>query len=114
MPSLPKSKTSYRWWFIPRDRYDTRSPSHFIETNRQRLPEDLLIGDLGTAAIDWERYNLLDAREADNVRFCHPSPYGHQKIADLIAELLKTAMPGPARAEAPRSLNSGNEERPRS
>ena len=94
--------------FIPRDKYDTRSPSRFIETNRQRLPADLLIGDLGTAAIDWERYNLLDAKEADNVRFCHPSPYGHQKIADFIAELLKTALPGPSGAQTPRSLNSGD------
>jgi hypothetical protein len=100
--------------FIPRDKYDTRSPSRFIETNRQRLPGDLLIGDLGAAAIDWERYNLLDTKEADNVRFCHPSPYGHQKIADFIAELLKTPLPAPSGAHAPQSPNSGDTEEPRS
>ena len=76
--------------FIPRDKFDTRSASHFIDTNRQHLPENLLIGDVGTAAVDWERYNLLDTREADNIRFCHPSPYAHQKIADFIAELLQS------------------------
>jgi hypothetical protein len=76
--------------FIPRDKFDTRSALHFIDANRQHLPENLLIGDVGTAAVDWERYNLLDTREADNVRFCHPSPYAHQQIADFIAELLQS------------------------
>lgn len=100
--------------FIPRDKYDTRSVSRFIEANRQHLPADLLIGDVGTAAIDWEQYNLLDTREAKNVRFCHPSPYAHQKIADFIAELLKTALPGHLRAQSPRSQNFGYAAGPRS
>lgn len=93
---------------IPRDKFDTRSASRFIDANRQRLPEQLLIGDVGTAAIDWERYNLLDAREADNVRFCHPSPYAHhpspyahQKIADFIAELPKNRTAWPVQGAEP-------------
>jgi hypothetical protein len=76
--------------FIPRDKYDVQSPSRFVVENRERLSKDLLIGDVGTADIDWEKYNLLDTKEADNIRFCHPSPYGHQKIAEYIVDLLET------------------------
>ena len=92
--------------FIPRDKFDTRSAAYFIDKNRQRLSENLLIGDVGSATIDWERYNLLDAREADNIRLCHPSPYAHQKIAEFIAELLKTAIPGQIEAQPLRSFAS--------
>lgn len=74
--------------FIPRDKFDTSSVARFVDTNRASLQKDLIIGDVGTANIDWEQYNLLDTSEPDNIRFCHPSPYGHQKIAEYIAGLL--------------------------
>ncbi len=74
--------------FIPRDKYDRQSVSRFIEKNKDRFPKDLLIGDVGTLDIDWDWYNLMDTREADNINFCHPSPYGQRKIAEYIADLL--------------------------
>jgi hypothetical protein len=74
--------------FIPRDRFDTKSVSRFIERNKRRFQHDLIIGDVGTADVDWEKYNLLDMRDKDNIRFCHPSPYGHRMIAEYLAKLL--------------------------
>jgi hypothetical protein len=74
--------------FIPRDKYDRTSVGRFLEENRERLPKDLLVGDVGTVKMKWDRYNLLDMSEPDNLRFCHPSPYGHKEIAAYIADFL--------------------------
>jgi hypothetical protein len=75
--------------FIPRDKYDTKSVSQFIRMNNDQLPNDLLIIDVGEADIDWTRYNLLDRKEIDNINICHPSPYGHTKIALTINRALQ-------------------------
>jgi hypothetical protein len=81
--------------FIPRDKYDRSSATRFVDKNRERFQEDLLMGDVGTADMNWDRYNLLDTSEMDNIRFCHPSPYGHRKIAEYIGDFLteKNAWP---------------------
>jgi hypothetical protein len=76
--------------FIPRDRYDTKSVSRFIEDNKASLPRGLVIGDVGSAEIDWDRYNLVETKAGKDVDFCHPSPYGYGKIAEYVAGLLKT------------------------
>jgi hypothetical protein len=74
--------------FIPRDKYDTKSISRFIENNKAHLPRGLLIGDVGRAEIEWDRYSLLDTKDGNVVDFCHPSPYGYGKIAEYVADLL--------------------------
>ena len=74
--------------FIPRDKFDTKSVSKFIERNKERIHGDLLIVDVGTADVHWEEYNLLDTKDQDNIRFCHRSPYGHGMIAEYLANLL--------------------------
>ncbi len=75
--------------FIPRDKYDTISVSRFIENNQARLPRDLLVGDVGSAEIEWDRYNLLETKDGKDLDFCHPSPYGNGKIAEYVADLLR-------------------------
>ena len=57
--------------------------------NNDQLPNDLLIIDVGEAHIDWTRYNLLDRKDSDNINICHPSPYGHTKIALTINRALQ-------------------------
>jgi hypothetical protein len=74
--------------FIPRDKYDTKSVSKFIENNKVYLPRGLLIGDVGNAEIEWDRYNLIETKDGNDVDFCHPSPYGYGKIAEYVADLL--------------------------
>jgi hypothetical protein len=74
--------------FIPRDKYDTKSVSRFIENNKGYLPRGLLIGDVGNAEIEWDRYNLIETKGGNDVDFCHPSPYGYGKIAEYVADLL--------------------------
>lgn len=75
--------------FTPRDKYDTRSVSKFIQKNMERLPKDLVICDVGAADIDWDRYNLLDRSKKNNINICHPSPYGHQKIAEYVDHFIR-------------------------
>ena len=74
--------------FIPRDKYDTQSVARFIQMNGDELPDDLLVIDVGAADIDWGRYNLLEHKDENNINICHPSPYGHAKIAESIATAL--------------------------
>lgn len=71
--------------FIPRNDYDTQSAAEMINTNRSRIPQGLLIGDVGGAAIDWNKFNL---KSVGNDSPCHPSAYGYQKIAEYVADLL--------------------------
>jgi hypothetical protein len=75
--------------FIPRDKYDTKSVSKFIEKHKESLPSNLLVGDVGTAEIDWDRYNLIETKDGKDVDLCHPSPYGYRKIAEYVADLLR-------------------------
>jgi len=75
--------------FIPRDKYDTTSVSKFFENNAVCLPRSLLIGDVGSAEIEWDRYNLIEIKDGNDVDFCHPSPYGYRKIAEYVADLLR-------------------------
>ena len=69
---------------------DTLYPcfSCFIERNLEYFHGRLLVGDVGTFDIDWDKYNMLNTQEANNIKFCHPSAYGHRKIAEYIADLL--------------------------
>lgn len=72
--------------FIPRNRLDTRSASHYIDQSRDELHPDLLIGDVGTMpGVDWTKFNL---QEPGNDNICHPSAYGYQTIAEYIAEFI--------------------------
>ena len=75
--------------FVPRDKYDTRSVAKFLQMNKDQLPEELLIVDVGETNVDWEQYNLLDKSKENNINICHPSPYGHQKIAASINQALQ-------------------------
>jgi hypothetical protein len=86
--------------FIPRDKYDRGSATRFVDQHRELSKENLLIGNVGTTDMNWDRYNLLDTSEMDNIRFCHPSPYGHRKIAEYIADFLleRDAWPSEDRA----------------
>ena len=72
--------------FIPRNRYDTQSASEFVAKNQDRFNANLLIGDVGSADMDWKEFNL---EEEGNDNICHPSPYGYRMIAEYIADLLK-------------------------
>lgn len=73
--------------FIPRNGYDTHSAAKMINANRNRFPQGLLIGDVGDAAVDWDKFNLVSV---ENGNPCHPSAYGYQRIADYVADLLGT------------------------
>lgn len=72
--------------FIPRNHYDTTSASAFIDANRALLHRDLVLIDVGTARIDWSRFNL---HEPDSDDICHPSPNGQREIADFLMEFLQ-------------------------
>jgi hypothetical protein len=74
--------------FIPRNRLDTESATAFLETYRERLNPDLLVGDVGQADINWADFNL---EETDSDNICHPSPYGYRAIAEYIAGLLESS-----------------------
>ena len=56
-----------------------------IDANRSRFPRGLLVGDVGAAAVDWDKFNLVSV---DDGSPCHPSAYGYQKIAEYVADLL--------------------------
>jgi hypothetical protein len=72
--------------FIPRNRYDTRSASRFIEQNGAQLHKALFVGDVAQATdIDWEQFNLREEKGDD---ICHPSVYGYRKIAAYMADFL--------------------------
>ena len=72
--------------FIPRNRYDTRSASRFIEQNGAQLHKALFVGDVAQATdIDWEQFNLQEEKGDD---ICHPSVYGYRKIAAYMADFL--------------------------
>jgi hypothetical protein len=45
-----------------------------------------VLTDVGTAPIDWSRFNLKEP-EGDNI--CHPSPYGQREIADYLLKVLQ-------------------------
>lgn len=83
--------------FIPRNRYDTRSAGEFIEANRSRLADGLVLGDVGSADIDWSMFNQTDAKSGDP---CHPSPYGYERVAAYIADLLRTEAVWPGQSSA--------------
>lgn len=78
--------------FIPRNGHDTQSAAEMIDANRSRFPRGLLVGDVGTAAIDWDKFNLVSV---DDGSPCHPSAYGYQKIAEYVADLLSTGTRSP-------------------
>jgi len=71
--------------FIPRNGKDTVSAAQMIDANRKRFPPGLSVGDVGSAAIDWDKFNLVSADDGEP---CHPSAYGYQKIAEYVAYLL--------------------------
>jgi len=73
--------------FIPRNRHDTQSASHYLEQSRSELHPDLLIGDVGAKKrVDWIKFNQ---QEEDGDRICHPSTYGYKTIAEYIAEFMR-------------------------
>jgi hypothetical protein len=74
--------------FFPRSRFDTTSASRFLAERRDRFPADLVAADAGAAPIDWSRYNL-EVPEEDGVDICHPSPYGYDALAGVVAETLR-------------------------
>ncbi len=75
--------------FIPRNGYDTKSASHFIEIAQPLLHRDLLLADVGEAVdVDWGRFNLVEPGGGD---ICHPSPYGYRVIAEHEASVLERA-----------------------
>ena len=75
--------------FIPRNRLDLRSVSRLLEEAGDRLPEGLIVGDVGARpGVDWERFNLI---ETDGDDYCHPSAYGYGVIAETVASLLPSA-----------------------
>jgi len=85
--------------FIPRNRYDTRSASRFIEENRAQFNKALFVGDVAQAPdIDWEKFNLREG-ESDNI--CHPSAYGYHQIAAYIADFLVDNGLRPDHSEVP-------------
>jgi hypothetical protein len=84
--------------FLPRDKNDTKSVARFIERNRRLFHRDLLVADMGSAEMDWEKYNLLNASDSNNIKTCHPSPYAHKRIAEVLARLLQRENAWPPRA----------------
>ena len=68
-------------YFIPRNGKDTSTPENWIEKHRQALGSLVVRNVSGN--IDWRKYNQKPNR-------CHPSEYGYEKIADGLAELLRT------------------------
>jgi len=72
--------------FIPRNVYDTRSATRLIAEHRDRFPDGLVVGDVGMADIDWDRFNLISPESGDH---CHPSAYGYEQIAEYVAVLLR-------------------------
>ena len=58
----------------------------FVADNQGDFNPGLLIGDVGSADIDWNEFNL---EEKDNDNICHPSAYGYRMIAEYTADLLK-------------------------
>ncbi len=79
--------------FIPRNRLDTRSVSELLASGGDALASELIVADLGSANVDWSRFNLEEPGD-DNI--CHPSPYGHREIADFVAALLRSKGSWPA------------------
>ncbi len=78
--------------FVPRNRLDTTSAALFLEASETRvrlaaLP-GLVTGDLGSATVDWARFNLEEP-EGDDL--CHPSAYGYDQIAAFAAERIGAA-----------------------
>jgi hypothetical protein len=59
-----------------------------VDKHRELSKGNLLIGNVGDSDMNWDRYNLLDTSEMANIRVCHPSPYGHRKVAEYIADFL--------------------------
>ena len=57
-----------------------------MATNTYLFNPELLIGDAGSADIDWEKFNL-DA--LGNDKLGHPSSSGYRMIAEYIANHLK-------------------------
>lgn len=80
--------------FLPRNRFDTTSASHFLAAQAGRLPPGLVVADAGTAPIDWSRYNL-EVSDGDDLDVCHPSAYGYDALAEFVAGVLRDAGPAP-------------------
>jgi hypothetical protein len=57
-----------------------------VRCSRALLHRDLVLTDVGTAPIDWSRFNL---QEPDSDDICHPSPYGQREIANHLQEVLQ-------------------------
>jgi lysophospholipase L1-like esterase len=74
--------------FIPQNRLDTASASRFVDANAMLLDPDLVLADVGTAQIAWDRFNL---EEPGSNNICHPTPYGYREIAEHVAEVLRRA-----------------------
>jgi hypothetical protein len=78
--------------FIPRNGNDRQSATAMIDANRSKFPRGLLVGDVGSADIDWDKYNLISG---DNGNTCHPSAYGYKKIAEYVAAMVETGVRSP-------------------
>lgn len=74
--------------FFPRSHFDTSSASSFLAAQQQRFPAELVAADAGAAAIDWDRYNLVRERSGE-LDLCHPSAYGYDALAEVVAQTLR-------------------------
>ena len=95
--------------FIPRDKYDTKSVSKFLEKNEIFLPRGLLIGDVGGAEMDWDHYSLIETKDGKDVDFSATlPPTATEKLPNHVADLLPAAGGGLSPFNPKRTLSGGD------
>lgn len=72
--------------FMPRNRFDTSSVQALLAARGDDFTPGLEVVDLGTAGVDWDRYNLENPADGN---VCHPSSYGYREIARSLAAALR-------------------------
>ena len=74
-------------FFVPRSGGDITSGGEWIERNRDKLPEQLVMRNMDFTDVDPRRYNLKPNGD------CHPSAYGIAAMARQYASLITEHMP---------------------